>query len=814
MHHAATAPLPDGRHSPEITSTGPERTSRRDARGDLRSSRAPKKLQRNPDHQRTYSFSPGRIDIIRISPDAHRRNPVSHLPPGVRVKAATVHPLATNVLPPPLNTQPAMTVDNCHRVPTLHKRTAQDLTWRKSSKRRRKEDHDREIEVKAMSAMTPTRPATDSSGSGRPMKKDSKRMRLGLNHNLQNPSSDISLPTAESMHSSLSSKSNDSTSYVLSVLDMLTPRPTIRHTENPRYLPGASGFGHVATEPRRGRLSERLTISKEALRANKRVDDLADDLDAGDLRELMERDQRRREKKKIANQIKMERKLARRLERQEAEQAEAARTGTPPPPNMERGVLGRESVGLGIGTSAVVTSNKRRGSNASHDGRRRHPTEVYQRDSELRAHIAQAEPRPSAEREGPLVGTSQVGMVSKANVSPPPIPKGRTKDTSSISKDVNVEAVPSTVHAKPEPVGRSSVSPARPPQSWTLIFKRRSKTPRGGSTPSSFSNTSRDSMHRDSTTSSNAPAPSIGYTPVKMASNVPKRTKSKFREDLPELPISPPDSRVQSPEADEVPPIRKSPPKTGHGSVESDAQLQYETPSARSQPIDAMRLRNEIPTSGHRSVGTVSPEPATFMSQSLASIDSEGSWLSGRVAGSKRGSSQIVTYPLRDSASSLQKKYRGFSESAEELGIAEDEYFSRLTPGPDDQFKIHRHSTQSAGEPVPSSDDEEGSPRSPETKWANVVRHPTVVHHEARAKSREVFVGEYLEGGSSEPAGETPVEANSRSHSSDDDADVLQRATSIDLGQRRVSAGSARILDLKAPLSRRSSKKESKTIGV
>lgn len=307
--------------------------------------------------------------------------------------------------------------------------------------------------------------------------------------------------------------------------------------------------------------------------------------------------------------------------------------------------------------------------------------------------------------------------------------------------------------------------------------------------------------------------PQIGYTPMRSTSNIPKRTMSKFREDLPELPMSPPDSRVASPEADIVPPIRTDYPdkKTGKVASLDDPRVRYDTPTSGYRSLDTMQTREETPTSGHRSVEAPSPEPTAVLSQSLASIDSEGSWLSGRKGGSKRGSAQTPSHPLRDSTSSLQKRYKDYPESAEEteeLGIAEDEYFSRLSPSPDDQHKIHRQSAANA-----SSDDEDGGSMgtspvpSEQTKWGAVARHPTVVHREPRAKSKEGLLNEYDIDSGSEPPGETPQEnsGNRKSYGFnkdliEEDEPSIHRASSVDLGRghvRHISAGSARLLELR-----------------
>lgn len=793
MHKAGIQQVPARHDGSELASAGPERRkSRRDTK--RKASRESKKLQRDPekrDKRRTYSFSPGRNDTIRVT-RASDRPPVPALPSNLKDKGRAFTEkqgsMPAGTKPLRASTQPPENTQDWQRMPTLHKRSAQEMARRKSSKKR-KEGHDREAEIKAMVAFMPNRPAADLDSSGRPLRRET--MRGAFN----DPSSDVSLPLADSLRSSLSNGSEPQTSFVVSTFDMLAPRPTIRYSENPRYAPGASGFGSNRSNSTR-RKSERVSIPEEVLKANKRVDDLADDLTAGEIRELMERESKRKEKKKMAERIKAERRLARRQEKQKADEAEAAREGTPPPDNMERGVLGREIVGLGIGTSAVITSSKRKSSAGSEDGRGKRPAESFRQDSTASeqpnpfadfhrsASLATENFTPGSERSDPVLETATVGTVAKANVSPKLPSQGHTRGQSSISQMMDLthsEAPqPSTI---PEPrLQPAATAPVKTPSSWTSFFKLRSGKNKRPTPPSSFSNTSRDSMHAGQ-------APTIGYTPMRSTSNIPKRTMSKFREDLPELPISPPDSRVQSPEADVLPPIRTDYAVKSSGQAPSDdPRARYDTPMSGYRSVEATRLRDETPTSGHRSTDIPSPEPTAVLSQSLASIDSEGSWLSGRRAGSKRGSSALAHHPTgRDSSSPNE-----FSESAEELGIAEDEYFSRITPGPEEENMIQRRSGI-----LPSSDDEEGgsiaSPvGSEKEKWGAIGRQPTVVHRAARAKSREGLLTEFDDDSESE-APSSPV-------SVDPKASDLQRATSIDLGKqhvRHISAGSARLLDLK-----------------
>ncbi|RAL65588.1 hypothetical protein DID88_005260 [Monilinia fructigena] len=208
-----------------------------------------------------------------------------------------------------------------------------------------------------------------------------------------------------------------------------------------------------------------------------------------------------------------------------------------------------------------------------------------------------------------------------------------------------------------------------------------------------------------------------------------------------------------------------------------------------------MRLRDSTPTSGHRSTDVPSPEPPTILSRSLASIDSEGSWLSGKKTNSKRGSAQMALAPLRDSASSLHQRYKELSESSEELGIAEDEYFSRITRGLGEESMMKRQST---GLPMASSDEEDGCSikqgpiHEEKTTWGAVARHPTVVHRE-RANSRSGLLDETTEG-----SADYRRSISYQAELVNEDSPGISRATSVDFGHvRKVSAGSARLLDMK-----------------
>jgi hypothetical protein len=708
---------------------------------------------------RRYSFSPGRQDSL----------PVAKLRKRPTLQEAV----------------PQSTEDIAMRVPTLHhsnsknKRRGQPLPRKKSSKRR-KEDHDREAEIKAMSQFMPTRPATDNWTAGRPMKRDSRYFRAGLGGSAENPSSDISLPLPESIHSAMSTDS-EGVSWRVSAFDALAPRPTLRYSSNPLTSPG-TGSGPVRSHSVRKKGITPMAVSESTLQPKSRIRDLADELDASDLRELLERDKRRRERKLEKERARAERRLARKAEKQRAAEAEAARNGCPSPPNLDRGVLGREIPDAsGEKTSAVVTSSRRR---SSSDSRRRSrqsgqieepanrektPSpldEFYRTDS-----IPPPEHRSTAGEMGHADAPKQTEIVSSRSSSPRIFSFMRSKKSRSSSPTQLEQPTQASAHPPPtasiklddaESVSRTSDSRSSRP--WLGLFKW-GKT-RRTSGPSSFSNTSRDSM-----LGSQHNLPTNYMPPRKASSSVPKRTMSRFREDLPELPISPPDSRVASPEAEPI-------PADPLPAIPDDVAMRYDTPVEEHRYPEAMRA---TPISIQRESAQPSPAPH---SMSLASIDSEASWLSGRI-GRKRASSGIRTslqYPPR-TVSALSGRSEGqASERTEDENIVDDEYLNSVVPA-----RLHRLST---GDARPSSDEEdESAPR-----WGNAPKQqtPTVVRRETM-QSREGLLQSFDDekdvGNDNESEddgdGQSPVEP--------------QRARSVRLDKghvRNFSAGSAKLLEV------------------
>lgn len=695
------------------------------------------------------------------------------------------------------------------RGPTLStKRSANDaiLPRRKSSKRKA-DDHAREQEIKAMSSPIPI-PQRPNSGAGGLLARDSKKYPKGISRNVDNPTSDVSLPIADSLASSIS-MIRESQSFRVSAFDVLSPRPTIRYSENPRFNNGSGSLRPSRTSTRK---EKQPMIPEEPINQRKRIDDLADEMDAGSLRELLERDRRRTERNRQSDNEKLRRRLQRKADKQRAQTAaEEASLDVgfdkqePPLVGHLQDNEGARDYDTPMPESWLQDPERERGTRTPEswlkDPSREHlPPASPFHDPIAGIGTSHLEaPTPTDEPEEPILETAQAVRMSQASLSPPTSPTQHAHEPSTLSHLAYLASRSTPdIPERPESERRDSDTSARLSSNWRSVFRRsgaranRGSTERGRTTPSEFSNTSRESFARQM-------PPSV-FTRIPQArSGTSIRTQSRFKEDLPEMPLSPPDSRVQSPDV-----------SAQYPSPQLD-QTRSSITSNPNQPLADIHpaFREEVALSRHQSLNRGSPDPrsSALMSQSLASVDSEGSWLTGRPV---KRSSQTPINPLRESASSLQKRLRDLGASEEEMRIAENEreYLDRHTPGPEDIFQRQRsikglrrtEDSAATGE----SDDETALHPAPapiaeeEGTWHGAVgRQPTIVRQGTRARSREGLLNEFTAGeesGDSSPTGDSAGE-----NASSPDTPFIQRATSVDFGKhhaRHISAGSARLLDL------------------
>lgn len=709
----------------------------------------PNKKQPNKLHRRDtrYSFEEGRDDDLVV----HHQKTSRKRAPGVPSQGP-VDPRSNQYSKESglLHTRGSAVLDNHTflRMPTLHnKRDGEHLARNKKSSKRRKADHAREAEIKAMSSFEPVRPAAEPWQLGRPLKTDTKRLKTGLGLGFrrswekEHPTSNVSLPVQGSIHSSLTSDS-EQVSFTVSTLEALAPRPTLSYTVHPRNSTSPTALGrHVSIKHK---LSGKEPIPEATIKAHKRIDDLADDLTASDLRELMERDERRRARKREQDQQRMEERLRKRAEKERAAQSE----GGDSPPNLERGVLGRESVGLGIKPESAVDTSSRQRTSPSPTAKKlgKRPAEAMEDedDHEAASHVPHG-PLEHFHRIDsiPLAKESLVDLPGDT-LSSRPVPvraESPRKRVALMSEKARSRSPQPSEPAKTDASdslrkvsGTSSVSKAR--RSWSNIFRWGSRS-KQNSGPSSFSNTSRDSMSTHHAHSAAIPA----ALSRKISSTVPKRTMSRFREDLPELPVSPP----QSPGLGTMPPAtiveQESPEIDAHADREESTPKRRDTPmSPDDEPTGSVPA--SIPTSVDPS-----PEPATM---SLGSVDTEGSWF-GKKATPRRTLPTPVTpphfehqrtYSISSEGSSHHDPDLPTEEIPDEEGayIADDEYLSRLA---------HDRSSDSQMTNARPSSDEFGDAR-----WGTVGGHQPKVVTGDFVRSREGLLNTFSEeddGSDSEP---------------------------------------------------------------
>lgn len=159
-------------------------------------------------------------------------------------------------------------------------------------------------------------------------KRDGKRMRTFDSFEYDRPMSQSSLPARESLGSSLSSVSSIR-AYRIRSFELFTPRPRLRIDDGPKTLQDSRhpdmlpSRTNSRTSPERRHRNSGGEVSHHGGGVGSRIDDLVDELDSKGLREAMDRDKKRRERKKLEEQERLQRKLERRaMKEREKEQAQ------------------------------------------------------------------------------------------------------------------------------------------------------------------------------------------------------------------------------------------------------------------------------------------------------------------------------------------------------------------------------------------------------------------------------------------------------------------------------------------------------------
>lgn len=581
---------------------------------------------------------------------------------------------------------------------------------------------------------------------GEPSRSNSKRYRTGYPSNPQNRNSTISVgPTTTSANSKMASISDHL--FNIGPFDVLSPHPKIRQSFQTTRLNTAN-----STRP-----DTAGSYSKRTLEESRTVDDLADGFDAGTLRQLMERDQRRKERKKKVEEDKARRKLQQHKEKMRA-------------PTVVMNESSRNR--FDQQTPAVAgpsTPLRRRKSKENEMVMRSAPTQTtypprdpFADPDTARSSIQLRPTTPAGDirmlLEDPIASAPQTIRYSQASMSPPSSPRYHARNTSSMSGIPDLRIRPSQEMS--ETSGRRSGPLA-------ALFRRSVSGMMGGEdrkpSEGTFSNTSRESMSRQLPPSHLRERPATPKTPV----NAPLRTKSRFIEDLPELPLSPPDSRMQSPILPEQRDVASLPPLPPIVPVRNQLE---------SSPLD----RTDSRTDSYDSAALTTE--ATILSQSLASVDSEASWLSGKPSRLlKQKSIGLLHAAKRPTVAGL----------SEEAGT-EVEMYRRLSIPPRNPAR-NRVSAIRAGLAI-KDDESDIATRMQEDHVIHgvVTRKNTIIHEGSRVKSAEGLLKQWSnEEPVTPPRGlEGFVDEDSPSFP---ETMYLERAH-----ERHLSAGSARLLDIPA----------------
>ena len=522
--------------------------------------------------------------------------------------------------------------------------------------------------------------------------------------------SDISLSMRDSAASSMSDISDPYT-FKVNAFAALTPRPVVRYVEASPRVPTARSNN----PPPSARFADKdrlqaLTMSEENLYYSKRrVNELADSLDAGALRELLDRDRRRREKKQIDDQEKLQRKLK---EQAEAQQAEEARSAADEPQEVQPTEVVPESH-----DTVDVTVQHQDETDAPHEDTE-HQSENFETEVDKRESMESA----------PATGYNEGGSSREPKLAPRPSfapshDTGISRTTLSPSHSSVRRGLSSPSHSQTFGAGSTSdLSQRRPSDTsghrgstisslfrrGSSRLKRRYRERFQDSSPE-VSNASHESFYRVQTQSSPPPPvdiPTRSFIP----SGTVKRSHSKFTEHFGEEPLSPPDSRLQSPDIPEQVP---------ESSLENEEEISMHGPV----PTAGMDIVN--PRRRHHQSWTGSLEAGSDnipLSQSLASIDSEGSWMSGQFF---RRMSQKPSSPVRTNLQSID------AESLDEAADTLEE--------PRDSIDSGGANIDIMGEPEMDVDTTgTGASKAAET-WhhSEAGRRPVVVNPAARPKSTQ-----------------------------------------------------------------------------
>lgn len=640
--------------------------------------------------------------------------------------------------------QPSLPV-NQYSVPTLRaKKDGERNVLRRKSDKRRRSDQVREQEIRNMVE-------SQASAAG------PQALRGDTGSNVAGGA-----PAQRS-----SSEAPDSRALKVSVFDALIPRPVLRYKEKSR----------AALQPTRevsrssASKGKRPAVKETHIAEDDRIDELADDMDARGLRQLLERDRRRSMRSHGAQEL-----LEQKLQKHQADRERQPSPILPPLPKPTWPLPASNASESWLENPSKEHFAKPEPASQT--------TGDQQRRDDITAVATAWRDKPAVDNRASVAGASHLAPSTDQSMS-------------DLSRTVKSEKRNSGLQLTRSALGgifrRTSSRFKRRPdaneQSTSSVQSRESFAKIQPSQP------------RDIEQAPAVPPKSILRNPAAAASS---HGTSKFTEHLNDFPM-PPTTATASGALSGGPsavdstsgPGHRNSMGTGVGTIDRYSVSAISTADAGDE----------------RATGGDSPEPrpdSMLLAQSLASIDSEASWISGKP--SRRLSEARKNQLLKTPCSASERLEESAAESGEgEDNTTGDEIFGRMSLADEEGTQddkpeesnmsshTERHDGGTASEVTPRDQEEPG------TLHASIGRRPRVISPAARQQSAEGLFTNYQES-----APESHSSAEVRESPADDDSEV-HRATSIDFGRghaRQISAGSAKLLDLSSS-SRRPSQAKS-----
>ncbi|KAK6338046.1 hypothetical protein TWF696_001517 [Orbilia brochopaga] len=560
---------------------------------------------------------------------------------------------------------------------------------------------------------------------------DSKFRPFSRKDQIDRPLSELSMRTQESLHSVMTFHSQPSPFRAFKVrsLDVLSPRPTLRMASSNAYdkMPDVQ-YSHERKTSRsgwRGKAPQAPMIEEESPTLRKSlVYGLANDLDSRGIREALERDARRRDRKQREDEEKAQAKLERRAAKQRAEDeqvaavqafaksperttttaaagaaaAAAAENGQPgpsramlPPANRDGGSSSPQSPASGTHTPMSWL----------HGPSQENLHIPADRDRDRDRGMASSRISYRSDNGEPVVETATAVRLSGYSIesgSPPPSPtvlrgaKLIDHSPSHSRKMSRDQPIPDNL-----PDAESNADNQALENAWTSFF-RKATAARVQKEHEAHQEAFRATDAASSITPSNAVATTTNGSSHNIArtflqSPTPRSTGSRAPSEgyLPDLP-TPRMSQIAIPvpheySGEDVPSeVRMSPLTPGRKAMTLGRNLSgaRRTNSKKVNGKSPWQSQGEFTPEryGHSS-GHFSETSSARQSfnqgheriRSMASIDSEGSWLSGRLTSSRQSTRRIPS--LRDSAASLKHQYHDMKAYEDKrASVADDQFFS------------------------------------------------------------------------------------------------------------------------------------------